>query len=203
MLIRPGSDTPFPQNDLAYLAFLVTLKQLQFAFEGAQDDEAVDEPPLGFLDGQVPLLARLPAAAQLDLLVEVWARHAATRAHRATLLDAAVLYCICRHAFLTLREDPVVAQVAVAVAPRELDLRLDRWTRERVEILYDRWWPAFDPREVEIASSAVLEDFPRALVAPLLEAAHLEGPSPALGRRLKGLMSQRSIRELLSLIEQE
>src|SRR5205085_2255597 len=103
------------------------------------------------------------------------------------LLDAAVLSSACDLAAITMREEAVIAQVAVEGAPRQLDVRLDGWTRERLQVLYPRWWPAFDPREVESATAPVLADFPRSLVTPLLEAAHREGPSPDLGRRLRGL----------------
>jgi hypothetical protein len=197
MLIRPRSNKRFPKNDLSYLAFVITAETLYLAFQ-----EATEGEPHGFLD-PVPLLARVPAAAQLDLLAEVWAHHDTPRAYRATLLDGAVLYSACHLAALTLREELVVAQVAVEGAPRQLDIRSDRWTRDRVEALYPRWWFRFDPREVEDANSPVLADFPRALVAPRLEAVHREGPFPALGRRLRGLMSPRQTRELLELLEQE
>jgi hypothetical protein len=197
MLTRPGSNKAFPKNDLSYVAFVVTVETLYVAFQESAEDE-----PHGFLDA-VPLLARVPAAAQVDLLAEVWSRHDAPRVHRDTLLDAAVLFCACDVAAVTMREKPEVARVAVQQAYHQLDVRLDRWTRDRVHALYPRWWMRFNPREVESASAPVLAQFPRALATPLLEAANREGPSPELGRRLQGLMNPRDVRDLLARLEQE
>jgi hypothetical protein len=201
MLIRPGSDTPFPNNDLAYLAFLVTLQHLYIDLPHALEDATEDEPPLGFLH-EVPLLALVPTAAQVDLLAEVWARHDAGRVYRATLLDAAVLSCACDVAVSTMREEPHVAQGAVEGAPRQLDIRLDRWTRERLQILYPRFWH-FDPAEVDSVTAPVLADFPRSLVAPLLEAANRQGPSPQLGQRLRPFMHSQIRREFMGELQAE
>jgi len=86
-----GHEVRLPQNDLAYvglrLAALDTLCQLEMSQGPGGDDEA----PFGSLVA-VPLLERVAPAVQVDLLADAWRRPRDTALHRASLLDAAVVY---------------------------------------------------------------------------------------------------------------
>src|SRR5262249_21592614 len=94
-----------PQNDPAYVGFRVagldTLCQLEISQEPGGDDEA----PFGYLV-EVPLLERVAPAVQVDLLADAWRRHRDTARHRASLLDAAVLYAAFGTAGRVLNDEP-------------------------------------------------------------------------------------------------
>ena len=200
MLMRPGNDRPYPQNDLSYLAFLVTafrnLHQVQLAYDAAQLFSQRHEPQ-GFLD-EVPILADLPLSIQIDLLAEVWARHNAKRVYRASLLDGAVLYAACREAADTFGVDSGLVRIYLKGATRDLDLRLDRWTYHHLRTIYQRWWGTFDPGRVH--SSLVLEDYPPRMVEPLEAARELIELSPNLEKNLGGLLNPDQIRHYVALL---
>ena len=130
MLMRAGSDRPFPDNDLSYIAFVVTayrnLTQVDIVY-GPEQPLSLRQEAHWFLD-VVPLLSHLPGSIQIDLLATVWTRHTAKRVHRASLLDGAVLYAACREAAETLTADPQMVRRYLTDATRDLDIRLDRWT---------------------------------------------------------------------------
>ena len=200
MLMRPGNDRPYPQNDLSYLAFLVTayrnLHQVQLAYDIAQTDSRRHEVQ-GFLD-EVPILADLPLAMQIDVLAEVWARHNAKRVYRASLLDGAVLYAACREATDTFGVDPGLVRLYLKGGTRDLDLRLDRWTYHHLQTLYQRWWRTFDPGRVH--GPLDLEDYPPRMVEPLEAARELTELSPNLEKNLGGLLNPAEIRHYVALL---
>jgi hypothetical protein len=150
MLMRTGNDRPFPDNDLGYLAFRLTacqvLNRIALAIEASPDD-SLPEGTRGFLD-DVPMLRHVHVVAQADLLAEVWSRHHAARVCWATLLDAAVLYSACRESVIVIRDTPRASRYYLREAPRELVVRLDAWTSDRLLRLYRGWWPGFDPSVV-------------------------------------------------------
>jgi hypothetical protein len=199
MLMRTGNDRPFPSNDLVYLAFRLTacqvLHRIALAIEASPDD-SLPEGTRGFLG--VPMLSHLHPVAQVDLLAEVWSRHHAARVCWATLLDAAVLYSACREAVLVIRDTPFVSRVYLQNSPRELDIRLDAWTMDRLLKLYPRWWSGLDPSQVR--NPLDLEDFPLRLRKPLEEARGRTGLSLDLVRAFAGLLTPAEVRRFLPFL---
>jgi hypothetical protein len=199
MLMRTGNDRPFPDNDLVYLAFRLTacqvLHRIALAIEASTDD-SLPEGTRGFLD--VPMLAHLHPVAQVDLLAEVWSRHHAARVHWATLLDAAVLYSACRESVIVIRDTPRVSRYYLREAPRELTIRLDAWTMDRLLKLYPRWWPGFDPSRVR--NPLNVEDFSPRLSRPLDEARGRTGLSLDLVRAFAGLLTPAEVRGFMEYL---
>jgi hypothetical protein len=201
MLMRVGNDRPFPQNDLAYLAFRLTacqmLYRISLATEASPDDTLPEGTP-GFLE-RVRVLSGVPVTIQVDLLASVWARHNATRPYQATLLDAAVLFAACQEGAVVIQEVPTAVRlVYLRDSPRQLDIRLDAWTVNRLAKLYSRWWPGFDPRQ---GSALIgLEDYPPRLSRPLREAGERTELSPGLHRRFAGLLTSAEMREFFPFL---
>ena len=135
MLMRIGHDRCFPQNDIAYLAFRLTACQvfyrIQLATEASTDD-TLPEGTQGFVEWRVPMLSGVPVLGQIDLLASVWARHNATKVYRATLLDAAVILAACLEGAVVIKDFLEVARVYLKHSPRQLDIRLDAWTVDRL-----------------------------------------------------------------------
>jgi hypothetical protein len=200
MLMRIGNDRPFPQNDLVYLAFRLTacqvLHRIALAIEASPDD-SLPEGTRGFL-GDVPMLRPLHVVAQVDLLAEAWSRHHAARVHWATLLDAAVLYSACRESVIEIRDTPRASRYYLREAPRELVVRLDAWSMDRLLRLYRGWWPGFDPSGVR--NPLDLEDFPPRLRRPLEEATGRAGLSQDLVRSFAGLLTPAEVRRFLPFL---
>jgi hypothetical protein len=136
--------------------------------------------------------------AQVDLLAEVWSRHHAARVCWATLLDAAVLYSACRESVVVIRDTPRASRYYLREAPRELVVRLDAWTMDRLLKLYPRWWPGFDPSEVR--NPLDVEDFPTRLSRPLDEATARTGLSLDLARAFAGLLTSAEVRRFLPFL---
>jgi hypothetical protein len=198
MLVRPGNDEPFPQNDLAYLAFCVAAGSALMEFEAA---EAAPRGTRGAVLGvlsEVPLLSDVPGGAQVDLLARVWARHDTRRVHRATLLDAAVVWAACGVAEETMGHLPTLVRSLLRTAPRRLDIRLDGWTRERLPRLYTRWWGTFDPGRLR--STDELDEYPARLREPVLDAVDLTEPDPGLLRDVAGLLCEADLDRLQQLL---
>jgi len=200
MLLRTGHDRPFPQNDISYLAFVTAayrnLLQVELAYDPAQPLSVRDE--LHWLLDDIPLLAHLPGSIQIDLLAEVWAKHNAKKVYRASLLEAAVLFAVCRDAADTLSSDRREVRIYLADATRDLDIRLDRWTPHQVQTLFERWWPSCDLGRVHDDSD--LQDYPPSMVRPLGVARFLMDVSPNLARNLEGLVTPAEIRRYVALL---
>jgi len=199
--VRPGFDgRPFPDSDLSYLAFVTTayrnLHRLQQSFEPIELGLEREETH-GFLD-EVPILSHLPLSVQISLLAEVWARHYSQRVYRANLLDAAVIYASCREVVDTFADDPSLVRIYLTDAPRELDIRLDRWTFNHINTLYERWWRSFEPGRVR--GSLDFERYSSRLAAPLEEARHLVEVSLNVARNLRGLVTPADIRHYVPLL---
>jgi hypothetical protein len=200
MLMRTGNDRPFPANDLVYLAFRLTacqvLHRIALAIEASPDD-SLPEGTRGFLD-DVPMLRHLHVVVQVDLLAEVWSRHHSARVHWATLLDAAVLYSVCRESVVVIRDTPRASRYYLREAPRELVVRLDAWTMYRLLKQYPRWWPGFDPSGVR--NPLDVEDFSPRLSRPLDEATARTGLSQDLVRAFTGLLTPAEVRRFLPFL---
>jgi hypothetical protein len=215
MLRRPGSDQPLPQNDLLFLSFFLTahrtlyeidnLRQIEQFGESLETrlggDEEPQSGPRPYL-AWTPLLAGLPARIQLDLLAETWKRHDARRTYRATLVDGCVVNAACVQAAQFVEEDDEFVETLLEESPRHLDLRVDEWTRERLRLLYPRWWRTFNPLEFH-ELSALEEDFTARQVAQIREVAGRTRPSPDVERNLAGLLSQAEIRRSRHLLYTE
>jgi hypothetical protein len=201
MLMRAGNDRPFPQNDLAYLAFRLTACQMLYRIALATEASTTDSLPegtRGFLEWRVPMLSHVPVTAQVDLLASVWTRHNTARAYWATLLDAAVLYAACHEGALVTLEVLTAARLYLKGSPRQLDIRLDAWTVDRLATMYSRWWPGFDPG---LGSALVgLEDYPSRLRRPLEDAERDADLSPGLERRFAGLLTPAEMRRFFPFL---
>jgi hypothetical protein len=195
--MRAGSDRPFPDNDLSYIAFVVTAYFNLIQVDAVYDPEqprSLREEAHWFLD-EVPLLSHLPGSIQIDLLATVWTRHTAKKVYQASLLDGAVLYAACREATDVLASDPRMVRRCLTDATRDLDIRLDRWTLNQLKTLYERWWRSFDPSRVHSLSELV--DFPRRMVEPLEVAQHYLDVDLDLGKKLRGLVRPDEIRHFV------
>ena len=201
MLMRIGHDRCFPQNDIAYLAFRLTACQvfyrIQLATEASTDD-TLPEGTQGFVEWRVPMLSGVPVLGQIDLLASVWARHNADRTYQATLLDAAVLFAACLEGAVVIKDFREATRFYLKESPRQLDIRLDAWTVDRLTTMYSRWWPGFDPG---LGSALVgLEDFPPRLRRPLEDAGRNADLSPGLERRFTGLLTAAEIRRFFPFL---
>jgi hypothetical protein len=140
-----------------------------------------------------PSLAHLPGSIQIDLLAEVRARHNAKKVYRASLLEAAVLSSVCRVAADSLSSDRKLVRLYLNGATRDLDLRLDRWTLQHVQTLFQRWWPSSDLRHVHAESE--LQDYPPSVARPLEVARFRIDVSLDMARKLEGLVTPAEIRD--------
>jgi hypothetical protein len=215
MLRRPGSDQPLPQNDLVFLSFFLTANRTLFEIDRLRQieqsgqsletwlggDEEPESGPRPYL-AWTPLLAGLPARIQLDLLAETWRKHDARRTYRATLVDGCVVNAACMQARLLLEQDDEFAETLLEDSPRQLDLRLDEWARERLRLIYPRWWRSFNPVEFR-EISALEEEFTPRQVAQVREAAARTRSSPDVERNLAGLLSRAEIRRSRGLLDAE
>jgi hypothetical protein len=164
----------------------------------ASPDDTLPEGTQGFMEWRVPMLSGVPVLAQIDLLASVWARHNATRACQATLLDAALLFAACLEGAVVVKDFREVARVYLKEAPRQLDIRLDSWTMDRLVAMYRRWWPSFDPG---LGSALVgLEDYPPRLRRPLEVAGRDADLSPGLERRFAGLLTPAEMRRFFQFL---
>lgn len=202
MLIRAGNDRPFPQNDLTYLAFRLTACQTFLRIEGARHGASLgctdaDDAILAYLE-EVPLLAEVPVDIQMNLLGEVWMRHNAARVYRATLLDAAILYAVCREGAEVIQAHPILARELLEDAPRQFDVRLDRWTVNRLLKIYSRWWQSFNPGRLQ--STVEIMDFLPRLASPLEDALDRTEVSPGWDRNFTGLLTDAEINDQFHLL---
>jgi hypothetical protein len=198
MLVRDEWESPFPDNDLTYLAFLCGAWQALERLRALRRDPRSPLPSL-FLPA-VPLLEDLPEAVDLDVLAATWARHRSDDAHLASLLDAAVIFAgsgVAADLVLTGRG---WVRNALRQGARQLDLRLDAWTSRHVRLQLDRWWPGleFDVWQDTAELSGFLED----QVRPLVEARGRRTASPTLGANLRGLLRDDVVRDLLRLLQE-
>jgi hypothetical protein len=144
MLTCYGDEVHLPQNDLVYIAFrlaaLETLCEMDIAQASGEED---NEPPSGFLV-EVPLLAQVAPAVQVDLLADAWRRHQAAELHEATLLDAAVVYAAFRTAARILHDQPTLVRRWLKPGPRRVRCRLTGQTPEQLQEMFFEFWDDID-----------------------------------------------------------
>jgi hypothetical protein len=141
VLVALESNATFPKDDLTTAGFLFAAREITAVYP---DPEGTDAPP-GGLFRFVPLLSAIPYPIQLDLLGEVWTRHWLPRPFDATLLDAAVLYCVGQAYASIIPERREWARLWIDVCPPRPVVRLGRRTQHRLARAYRRWCPSFDP----------------------------------------------------------
>src|SRR6476620_6496279 len=202
MLTCYGDEVHLPQNDLIYIAFrlaaLETLCAMDVARASSEED---DEPPSGFLV-EVPFLAQVALAVQVDLLADAWSRHQAAELHQATLLDAAVLYAACRTAGRIMHDEPTLVRKWLKPGPRRVRHRFTDRTPERLHELFFAFWDDIDflslsglqdlapehARAVREVTGLADED-----LQPMEEALARCRASPAVLAHLTGLLSAKEI----------
>jgi hypothetical protein len=197
MLVRDEWESPFPDNDLTYLAFLAGAWVVVERLRALRRDRGSLLPSLFLPD--VLLLADLPEAVELDVLAGTWARHRSDDAHLASLLDAAVLFAgsgIAADLVLTGRD---WVRNALRQGVRQLDLRLDVWSSAHIRLQLERWWPGL---EFDVwHDTAALSEYPEDQVRTLAEA-RARTVSPALGANLRGLLRAEVIQDLPRLLRE-
>jgi len=97
MLTCYGDTVRLPQNDLAYVAFRLALRETLTDIELYRDLEEELDVPAGYLS-EVPFLEQVPLPVQIDLLADTWARHRKPDLIEASLLDAAIVFAACQTA---------------------------------------------------------------------------------------------------------
>ena len=142
MLTGSHDDIHLPQTDLTYAAFRLAVIDTLIQIEMAQQAPGGPEP-VGYLD-EVPVLAAVAPAVQVDLLADTWARHRSAEPHRASLLDAAVIYAACQTAARIVEEQPELAGSHLATGPLACDLPIDRGLPERFQSLFESFWSDVD-----------------------------------------------------------
>jgi hypothetical protein len=198
MLVRDEWETPYPDNDLSYLAFLCGAWQALERLRALPRDPGSRLPSL-FLPA-VPLLGDLPEAVELDVLAATWARHRSDDVHTANLLDAAVIFAgsgVAADLALTGRG---WVRNALRQGARQLDLRLDAWTARHVGLQLTLWWPGLDLGNCWELSA--LEGFLPDQIQPLAEARGRRTASAALAANLRGLLRAEVIQDLLRLLRE-
>jgi hypothetical protein len=101
---------------------------------GEQDDE-----PSGFV-AEVPVVAQVAPAVQVDLLADTWTRHQDTVLHEATLLDAAVIYAAFMTAGRIIHDQPTLVRNWLKRGPRKVCSRVTDQTPEHLlELFFDFW----------------------------------------------------------------
>ena len=142
MLTCYGDEMRLPQNDLAYVGFrlaaLETLCQMDASHGLGDEDDA-----FGYL-AEVPLLAEVTPAVQVDLLAGVWSRHRDSALHAASLLDAAVVYAAFRTAGRMIHDEYDLVRRWLNAGPRKVRCRLGEQTPQRLHDLFFDFWDDVD-----------------------------------------------------------
>lgn len=105
--------------------------------------DAEDDQPEGSLV-EAPLLRQVTPGVQVDLLADTWRRLQAAELHKATLLDAVVIYSACRTAGRIVHDEPTLARKWLKPGPRSVRCRLTARTPERLEEMFLEFWDDVD-----------------------------------------------------------
>jgi len=200
------NDSMLPRTYLSYLAFRIafcdTLERITLAYQFPDSPQE----GFGFLT-EVPFLANVSPAVQLELLAKTWQKHLSDHSIEASLLDESVIYAACERAAWCLEnESPAIIKRYLNGGPLTVD-----------QMPGPHW--ADDFRELHLTVSAdadflmisQFEDMPPAVAAatrerwgvdssritPLIEALGEWNPSPEMRTHLAGLLTRREI-ELVS-----
>jgi len=201
MLTCYGDEVSLPQNDLAYVGFrlaaLETLCQMD-ACHGLGDEDDYD---FGYLT-EVPLLAEVVPAVQVDLLAAVWRRHQDPAPHAASLLDAAVVYAAFRAAGRMIHDQYDLARRWLKDGPKRVRCRLGERTPDKLHDLFFDFWDDVDFLSLEELQDLAPPDahtvrelmgLPDGEVEEIQEALGRARPSPAVVENLVGLLNEDEI----------
>ena len=108
--------TSLPRTPVTYLAMRLAVLETCERMAMAEQSGQLDDRPLGFLT-EVPYLRRVAPQVQIDLLLDVWARHVQSQTATGTLLDEAVLYAACETAARLIEQDPDTAARLIEGGP--------------------------------------------------------------------------------------
>ena len=96
--------TPLPRTPITYLAIRLAILETGEQMAMAEQAGTLDDRPLGFLT-EVPYLRRVAPQVQIDLALDVWARHVSPKSVRGRLIDEAVIYAACETAARLIEQD--------------------------------------------------------------------------------------------------
>lgn len=179
MLVAPGRDITFPDDNYTYVSFLVAAREIdQFCFK---PQVPLSNRSIGFVRF-VPLLWQVLPEMQLDLLGEVWVRHRAERVHEASLLDAAILFAVCRAAAEYIPEHNRWVRHWIELCPLDPRISLSRPTQQRLLRRYAKWRPGFDPSQLQ--SREQLEGYAAAQAGPVYAALMRKKVQPTITSNL-------------------
>ena len=108
--------TNLPRTPVTYLAIRLALFETAERMAMAEQSGQLDDRPLGFLT-EVPYLRRVAPQVQIDLLLDVWARHVQSQTVKGELIDEAVLYAACETAARLIEVDPDTAARLIEGGP--------------------------------------------------------------------------------------
>ena len=100
--------TPLPRTPITYMAMRLAVLETAERMAMAEQSGSLDDRPLGFLT-EVPYLRRVAPQVQIDLALDVWARHVQSQPVEGRLIDEAVLYAACETAARLVEVDPDTA----------------------------------------------------------------------------------------------
>lgn len=196
------NDAILPQTDVSYLVFRIAFCETLERITLARQFPKSPQDGFGFLT-EIPFLANVSPAKQLDLLAETWERHNSVHAVEASLIDESVIYAACERAAWCLEnESPAIVQRYLQGGPQTVDHARSK-----------EWAKMFRKLHLGVSSDAdfllisQFEDMPPVVAAeikeewgvdpsrvePLFEALGEWHPSPEMRTRLSGLLTKREI----------
>ncbi len=200
------NDAIMPQAGVGYLVFRIAFCETLERITLARQFPTSPQDGFGFLT-EVPFLANVSPAVQLDLLAATWERHNSVHPVEASLMDESVIYAACERAAWCLEnESPSIIKRYLQGGPQIID-----WSR------LEKWAEMFRKLHLGVSADAdfllisQFEDMPPFVAAeikeewsvnpsriePLFEALGEWHPSPEMRNRLSGLLTKREV-ELVS-----
>lgn len=201
MLIGNFNEGGLPQDELTYAAFRLAAIDTLMQIEMAQHSpDGAD--PIGFLDA-VPVLAEVAPVVQVDLLADAWHRHRSAESHKASLLDAAVVYAVCETAARLVQEIPELVGSHLASGPTPCHLTIDQALPERFQSLFESFWGDIDFMTLEYFGDIAPDKARRikkvmgisnSQVKKLESALARAHASPEILTRLQGLLTEEELK---------
>jgi len=202
MLTCYGDQVRLPQNDAAYVGFRLAALDTLCQMEMCQEFNDEDDGPFGYLS-EVPILAEVAPAVQVDLLADVWRRHRAPELHEASLLDAAVVYAAFGTAGRVIYDEPDLIRPWLRAGPRKVRCRVGSRMPERLREMFFEFWDDIDFLSLEKlqdlapehaqAVRAVMQ-MPESDIEQIEDALARGRASPTVLDNLVGLLSEGEIR---------
>lgn len=212
LLAAGYADQPrLPQTDLVYAAFRICYFDLftELDMADALGSSDLDDGPYGYLT-LVPYFQGVPAAVQLELLAEVWAKHYAPHVQQATLLDAAVLWAVFSDAGrIGLEVWGGDLAAVLSEGPRKVRLAMNKPLAQHCRDTFNDFWDDVDflmlDESLDLSPEAARElrrilDIPEDWVEEMLAVLKRARASETILGNLKGLLTDQEIadhRELL------